>query len=131
MVDVLTKNQRSILMSKVRSKWSKLEKRVHNRLKAEKIKHKMHPKMFGSPDILVGEKKAIFIDSCFWHGCSKHKTQIPTTNRNFWVAKIKANKARDRKVTRVLRGKGYKIVRIWEHELRYIDKVMNKIRERS
>jgi DNA mismatch endonuclease (patch repair protein) len=77
----------------------------------------MHPKIFGSPDILIGEKMAIFIDSCFWHGCSKHKTQIPKTRKAFWVAKIKANKARDRKVTRILRKKGYKVVRIWEHEI--------------
>jgi len=131
MTDVLAKKQRSVLMSKIRGKWSKIEKRVHDHLKSAKVKHKMHPKMFGSPDILVGEKTVVFVDSCFWHGCSKHKTRVPATNRKFWVAKIKTNKRRDKIVTRNLRKRGFRVVRLWEHNLKNMDKAVKRILEKS
>lgn len=60
---------------------------------------------------------ALFVDGCFWHGCPKHATQ-PKTNAAFWRDKIAANRARDRRVTRVLRALGWRVLRIWEHELR-------------
>lgn len=59
----------------------------------------------------------MFVDGCFWHGCPKHATQ-PKTNAAFWKAKLKGNKARDRLVNRLLRAKGWKVLHIWEHELR-------------
>ena len=59
----------------------------------------------------------MFVDGCFWHGCPKHGTQ-PKTNASFWRKKIATNKARDRKVNRLLRAKGWKVARVWEHELR-------------
>ena len=61
-------------------------------------------------------KTAVFVDGCFWHGCPEHGTQ-PKTNAAFWRGKISANRVRDRPVTRTLRAKGWKVVRIWEHEL--------------
>ena len=60
---------------------------------------------------------AVFVDGCFWHGCPRHATQ-PKTNAKFWRDKIAANQARDRRVNRALRKRGWKVVRIWEHELR-------------
>jgi DNA mismatch endonuclease (patch repair protein) len=59
---------------------------------------------------------AVFVDGCFWHGCPRHATQ-PKTNAAFWRKKIATNKARDRKVNRHLRAKGWTVVRVWEHEL--------------
>ena len=52
----------------------------------------------------------------FWHGCPIHATQ-PKSNTEFWQAKIARNIARDRLVTRTLRAKGWRVMRIWEHEL--------------
>lgn len=60
-------------------------------------------------------KTALFVD-----GCPKHATW-PKTRAAFWKAKITGNKARDRKVNRLLRAKGWTVVRIWEHELRRKD----------
>ena len=57
------------------------------------------------------------MDGCFWHGCPKHATW-PKTRAAFWLAKITGNKARDRKVNRLLRAKGWKVARDWEHELK-------------
>jgi DNA mismatch endonuclease (patch repair protein) len=59
---------------------------------------------------------AVFLDGCFWHGCPIHATQ-PKTNAEFWQTKITRNQARDRLVTRTLRARGWRALRIWEHEL--------------
>jgi len=61
-------------------------------------------------------KTAVFVDGCFWHGCPKHATW-PKTRAAFWRKKILGNKARDRRVNRALRAKGWTVIRIWEHEL--------------
>jgi DNA mismatch endonuclease (patch repair protein) len=59
---------------------------------------------------------AIFVDGCFWHGCPKHATK-PANNRAFWKKKLAGNKIRDRVVNRTLRRAGWRVIRIWEHEL--------------
>ncbi len=117
-MDTMTKEQRSYAMSRIRSKWTLQEKKIHNILKGRKIKHKMHPKMFGSPDMLIGDTKtAVFLDGCFWHGCPKCYIE-PKTNRAYWIPKIRRNISRDREVKKRLKKEGYKIVRIWEHEIK-------------
>lgn len=116
--DNLTKKQRSYCMSKIRSKWTTQEKKVHNCLKAHKIKHKMHPKLQGSPDIVLKDKKiAIFIHGCFWHKCPRCYKE-PKSNKGYWLPKIKKNIKRDKKNAKLLKGQGYSIVKIWEHELK-------------
>ena len=59
---------------------------------------------------------AVFVDGCFWHGCPQHATK-PRNNRAFWRKKFATNKARDRLVRRTLCRSGWRVVRIWEHEL--------------
>lgn len=60
---------------------------------------------------------AVFVHGCFWHGCPLHGT-TPSTRRSYWAAKLAANKARDRRVERSLRKRGWRVVRIWEHSVR-------------
>ena len=59
------------------------------------------------------QKVAVFVDGCFWHGCPKCSTS-PKTNRAFWDRKRETNIARDCHVTRQLRGRGWKVIRIWQ-----------------
>jgi DNA mismatch endonuclease (patch repair protein) len=59
---------------------------------------------------------ALFVDGCFWHGCPLHATQ-PKQNAAFWRKKIAANRTRDRLVTRTLRRLGWRVLRVWQHEL--------------
>jgi G:T-mismatch repair DNA endonuclease (very short patch repair protein) len=81
-----------------------------------------------SNSIISGFRVAVFVDGCFWHGCPKHST-VPRGNRPFWEKKLAANKARDRLVTRTLRRAGWRVVRIWEHDLAKRPGVcVNKIR---
>src|SRR3989338_5206776 len=114
MTDVHTPEQRSYNMSRIRGKWTKPEKDIHYHLKSMKVKHKMHPKIEGNPDVyLKGRNFVMFIDGCFWHGCPKH-CHIPETRKSFWEAKIRRNKRRDRKHTRDLKRLGYYVIRLWE-----------------
>ena len=69
------------------------------------------------PDFVFrAQRLAVFVDGCFWHGCPLHATQ-PKQNAAFWREKIAANQARDRFVTRTLRAQGWRVLRIWEHDL--------------
>ena len=129
-MDRMSKEARSKLMSSIRSRWTKPERKLHNCLKGHKIRHEMHPKMAGSPDAILKDRRiAIFVDSCFFHKCPKCYTE-PQTNRKYWIPKIEANVRRDRRDTRVLRKAGWKVIRIWEHELKKkdIEPCMRKLR---
>lgn len=65
--------------------------------------------------IFPSQRVAVFVDGCFWHGCSLHAR--PTkSNTKWWAAKIEANKRRDRDTTRALETAGWLVIRVWEHE---------------
>lgn len=73
----------------------------------------------GSPDVANRSKGwAVFVHGCYWHShqnCSR--ATVPTRNRQFWEAKFSANRARDARVIRELRGRGYKVAVVWECEI--------------
>lgn len=72
----------------------------------------------GSPDFLFpGARTVVFVDGCFWHACPKCG-HIPKTNKAYWQAKIARNRARDLRITRMLRKSGFYVVRLWECDLR-------------
>jgi DNA mismatch endonuclease (patch repair protein) len=76
-----------------------------------------NPQLAVRPDfVFLKSRTAIFVDGCFWHGCPRHATK-PVNNRVFWKKKLAGNKTRDRVVNRMLRRAGWRVVRIWEHEL--------------
>ncbi|MCP5519242.1 MAG: DNA mismatch endonuclease Vsr [Verrucomicrobiales bacterium] len=69
------------------------------------------------PDFVFPEDRiAVFVDGCFWHGCPEHATK-PRNNAAFWEKKLAANQERDRRVDRELRRAGWRVLRVWEHEL--------------
>lgn len=79
-----------------------------------------HTKLPGTPDFAFRlQRLAIFIDGCWWHGCPRCY-RAPKTNRKFWKAKVAGNRARDIRVARELLGRGWKVWRVWEHELKDI-----------
>jgi DNA mismatch endonuclease (patch repair protein) len=105
-------------MSKIRSKNTNPEKRLFTELKALDIKYSKYRKMYGKPDIsFPNEKVAVFVDGDFWHGYNwKVKKKIPP--KGYWQNKIKKNILRDRKVNSKLSELGWKVIRIWEHDIR-------------
>ena len=73
------------------------------------------------PDfVFLKSRTAVFVDGCFWHGCPRHATK-PKGNAAFWRRKLSANKQRDALVTRSLRRAGWRVIRIWEHELQKVE----------
>jgi DNA mismatch endonuclease (patch repair protein) len=74
--------------------------------------------LFGRPDFVFPKLHlAVFVDGCFWHGCTTH-SHCPGTNPDFWRSKIERNIARDRVVTKTLRARGWRVLRIWHHALK-------------
>jgi DNA mismatch endonuclease (patch repair protein) len=74
--------------------------------------------LIGKPDFVFPTARlAVFIDGCFWHGCAHH-CRMPSSNIDYWYAKIGKNKVRDKKITKELRSKDWKVIRIWEHEIK-------------
>ena len=118
MADTVSKEKRSQIMSKVKSKNTELEISFRKRLWNKKNHYRLHYKITGKPDLVfVSRRVAIFIDSCFWHKCPLHHRQ-PNSNKDYWIPKLKRNEERAKEVNKTLLRKGWKVVRIWEHEIK-------------
>ena len=117
-MDTVSKKDRSIIMAKVKNKGSKIEMNFSKALWNAGFRYRKNvTKYFGKPDLVLKKyKTAIFIDSCFWHGCKKH-CRMPSVNKKYWIKKIEGNIARDRKNRLILRKQGWKVLRVWEHEI--------------
>lgn len=117
MVDNVTKEERSYIMSKVKGRNTIPELRIKKLLEA--LNFTYQPKdVFGRPDFAnKRDKIVVFVDGCFWHGCHKHYVK-PKSNVDFWERKIARNIRHDREVSKKLRDNGWKVIRIWEHELK-------------
>jgi DNA mismatch endonuclease (patch repair protein) len=84
----------------------------------------------GRPDFVFPSRRvAIFVDGCFWHGCPRCYRR-PRSRRAYWDAKVTRNKLRDKTVNRLLRQKGWRVVRIWEHELKNARQLAARLRDR-
>ena len=95
MVDKLTPEERSWLMSRIRSKETSPEMLLRKALWTAGLRYRLKNKLPGKPDLVFPSAKvAIFIDGCFWHGCPLHG-KIPKSNQSFWVNKFTKNIARD------------------------------------
>ncbi len=126
-MEMHSKAQRSYNMSRIRSKWTKPEKELHNLLKGLKIKHKMHPAIAGSPDIIFKDFKiALFIHGCFWHMCRKC-CRPPKTNKKYWIPKLMSNVRRDKKNIQLLRKDGWKTSVLWEHDAKKFSEKLRRI----
>jgi len=118
-MDTLTKSQRSYCMARIRSKNTGPEKALIAEIRSRRIKgYRLHYNLPGKPDIYFRHARlAVFVDGCFWHGCPKCYVR-PSTNRDFWTAKVKRNQQRAKNVTVELRKKEVRIIRLWEHQIR-------------
>lgn len=121
MADVLSKEQRQRCMSRIKSKDSKPELMVRQFLFANGFRFRLHRKdLPGKPDIVLPKyKTVIFINGCFWHGHSDCKyASMPETNYEFWSSKISGNIERDRINTSKLKDLGWRVVEIWQCQLK-------------
>ena len=121
------------VMKAIKSKGNKTtEVKLANLLRLNRLNGwRRGSKLPGRPDFIYPKHKlAVFVDGCFWHGCNTC-FKLPATNREYWLAKIRNNKARDKRVTREISKVGWESLRIWEHQLeKRPNWVLRKIREK-
>ena len=129
MPDVFTKEKRSDVMSRIKGKGNKdTELAMIQILRKHHISGwRRNQDVMGKPDFVFPKRKiALFVDGCFWHMCPKH-FNMPRNNGAFWEKKLKGNRDRDKFVTRNLRREGWKVIRVWEHELAKPERVAKRI----
>jgi len=129
MADNHTKEQRSYNMSRIRSKNTSPELKLKKIL--EKKGYLYQFKIFGNPDFIHLRKKiVVFIDGCFWHKCPIHYKK-PQSNQEYWFPKLEKNEVRDREINIAYKNLRWKVIRIWEHNLKttkFINpKILNKL----
>jgi len=110
---------RARIMSSIRSKGNATTELALAHLLRKNGLHgwRRHYPILGRPDfVFPRERVAVFVDGCFWHACPRCYLP-PARNTAFWANKASSNRARDRRVSRKLRGLGWSVLRVWEHEL--------------
>jgi DNA mismatch endonuclease (patch repair protein) len=120
MSDVFTRKIRSAVMAAIKSRGNRrTELKLAQIFRANGVTGwRRHLSLPGCPDFAFrSERVAVFVDGCFWHGCPKHGRN-PRSNVDYWVPKLQRNRARDRKINRQLRDRGWRVIRFWEHSLR-------------
>lgn len=129
-MDCVTPETRSRVMAQVRSKGNRsTEWRLRACLIRAGIRGwKLNPTdLLGKPDFVFWEQRlALFVDGCYWHGCPKCYRR-PSSNREYWDAKVARNRNRDVKTTAQLKRDGWRVMRIWEHQLSALDSVLKNI----
>jgi DNA mismatch endonuclease (patch repair protein) len=121
MTDVYDAAKRSAVMARVKSTGTTPERTLRRILTGLGARYRLHRKdLPGSPDIvLAGRRLALFAHGCFWHGhdCARG-ARVPKANRDYWVAKVARNRARDAAAETALRAAGWRVETIWECELK-------------
>ena len=126
MADTVSKEKRSEIMSHVTGKETKPEIIVRKYLFAHGVRYRKNVKRLpGTPDIVFPKyKTAVFVNGCFWHG---HKgcrySHLPSTNFEYWEKKIADNIERDERKKRELEGLGYRVLIIWQCQLKSNTKI--------
>lgn len=130
MADMWSAAKRSDVMSRIRSFGNATtELRLIRIMREHRISGwRRHQPLPGRPDFAFRpEKVALFVDGCFWHGCPLCY-RAPTSNASFWAQKVARNRAHDKKIVLELRAAGWRVLRLWEHDLRQPNRAAARIR---
>jgi len=133
MADTISKQRRSELMSRIRSKNSKVELLVRSLVHRMGYRFRLHRKdLPGKPDLVfAGRRKVVFVHGCFWHwhpdpNCKQ--ARMPKSRQEFWRPKLEGNRRRDRENRQKLIELGWEVLEIWECEARDPEKIQSRIR---
>ena len=130
MTDVFQPDERSRIMSLIQGKNTKPERIVRSIVHRLGYRFRLHRRdLPGTPDLVLPKlRSVIFVHGCFWHMHSCHKgRRTPVTNRKFWQEKRSANASRDRRAVRRLRRAGWRVLVVWECQLRDVDAIAKKL----
>lgn len=130
MADTVSPEARSRIMARVKSKGMKPEMRVRRLLHGLGFRYRLHrADLPGRPDLVFpSRRKVIFVNGCFWHrhdGCPR--VRIPANNRDYWVAKLDRNHARDARNIAALAATGWEVETVWECQLRDLRAVTERL----
>lgn len=116
--DIMSPESRSAVMSRIKGKGTKPELAVEAALSAVGLAFETHARdLPGRPDFVIRDARvAVFVDGDFWHGRNFAEWRLKLSEK--WETKIAMNIARDRRNRRALRADGWKVVRIWEHQVK-------------
>lgn len=116
-------------MSKIGPRDTKPELAVRSLLHRLGYRFRLHRKdLPGTPDLVLPRYGvAIFVHGCFWHGHRCKTGKMPKSRTEYWGPKIEANKARDARKARQLRRLGWRVIAIWECELKHPDRLARKL----
>jgi len=131
MPDIFSKEKRSEIMSKIRSRGTQIELKMKKALEEAGVEFEYQPKMFGRPDFLIQPKIAIFCDSSFWHG-RNWRSLKKQLSKEYWRKHIQENIKRDKVVNAELKRRGYTVLRFWDdgiekHVLKCIEKIKREL----
>ena len=130
-MDRLSPKQRSALMARIRGKNTRPEMIVRRMVHKMKFRFRLHRSdLPGKPDLVFPRlRKVINVSGCFWHmhGCAR--CRVPSSHRRYWIAKLRRNAARDKRVRRSLRLAGWEVLVVWECQLSppRLDRMRTKI----
>jgi len=132
MTDRISRAHRSWNMSRIKNRDTAPEKKVRSCLHREGFRFRLHPKgLPGKPDVVLPKyRTAIFVHGCFWHrhqGCRFAYT--PKTRKRFWINKLLANRARDKRRILELQTLGWNVITIWECEASTPDLWLGQFRQ--
>lgn len=132
MADCFSPEKRSENMRAIKSENTSCEVLLRRTLWKEGIRgYRIHRRdLPGKPDIAFSRQKvAVFVDGCFWHGCPRC-FRMPQTNTSYWKNKIERNVVGALAATEKLREMGWKVIRLWEHDvLKNLDSCVQLIKE--
>lgn len=131
MADIVSRSKRTEIMSSVKQRHTKPEIAVRKILHRYGFRFRLHNKKLpGTPDIVLPKHKAvIFVHGCFWHqheGC--RKSRRPTSNVEFWNEKLDKNIERDNRKESELKNAGWKVLTIWDCEIKDEDLLIEKVK---
>lgn len=120
------------IMQAVKSKNTSPELYVRRLLHAQGYRYRLHRNdLPGCPDLVFnGRKRIIFVNGCFWHGhdCARG-ARVPKSNTEYWTAKVVRNRERDSAVRQRLEESGWRVMALWECELRDESRVLKQLTE--
>lgn len=119
-------------MSRIRGSDTKPEFAVRSMLHRMGYRFRLHRRdLPGTPDIVMPKHKTVvFVNGCFWHGHICKRGKMPKTRSDFWANKIETNRKRDRRNVRRLRAMGWRVVVVWECELKRPEPLAMKLKNR-
>jgi DNA mismatch endonuclease (patch repair protein) len=129
--DIYSPAKRSEIMSRVPSQGTVPEMRVRRALHRLGFRFRLHRRdLPGSPDLVLPKHRVVvFVHGCFWHqhpGCKK--ATVPKQNRKFWIAKLARNCQRDQEVEAALIALGWRVITVWECEIRHSDNWLSELK---